>query len=124
MTLRLKSSLANWIVNGNELGTVEKCCFYFDFRNHLRNAFQNLIACHDLAAFGHECRNRFAVACTLHDKIRYKRHTFGIIELDASCAPTPSNRRCNRDHEFIFFTWREFHELLRSAAGVSTTTSP
>src|SRR5580704_2793954 len=120
-TLRFKGSLANWIVNRDELGAVGKCCFYFDFRNHLRNAFQNLIAGHDLAAIGHECRNRFAVARTLHDEIRYKRHTFGIIELDASCEPTSSDRRRNRDHELVFFTRCEVHELLRSVAFSTST---
>src|SRR6202035_611101 len=59
--------------------------------------------------FGHELRNGSAVARALEDEIRYKRHTFGIIELDAPCEPTSSNRRRDRDHELVFFARCEFH---------------
>src|SRR4029077_11728849 len=116
MALRFKGSLANWIVNGHELGTVGKRRFYFDLRNHLSNAFYNLAAGHDLAAFRHEFRDRSAVARALENEIRYERDTFGIIELDASCEPTPSDQRCKRDHKLVFFARREVHELLGSLA--------
>jgi hypothetical protein len=56
--------------------------------DHLEDAFHNLIAGQDLAAFGHECGNGLAVACSLQDEICYKRDTFGIVELDPSYEPS------------------------------------
>src|SRR5258708_26024224 len=117
------SSLANWIVNADEFGAIGERCFHLHLVDHFGDAFHDLIAGQDLAALGHEFGDRLAVACRLHDEIRYKRDAFGIVELDASCEPPPSDQRGERDHELVFFTRREVHELLRSMAGFSMTTS-
>src|SRR5262245_32286516 len=121
--LLLTDSLANWIVNANEFGAIRERCFHLHLVDHFRDAFHDLIAGQDLAAFGHEFGNRLAAACSLHDEICYKRDTFGVVELDASCEPPPSDQRRERDHQLVFFTRCQLHELLRSIGGFSMTTS-
>src|SRR5262245_13902060 len=116
-------SSANWIVNANEFGAIRERCFHLHLMDHFRDAFHDLIAGQDLAAFGHEFGNRLAVACSLHNEICYNRDTFGVVELDASCEPPPSDKRRERDHQLVFFTRCQLHELLRSKAGFSMTTS-
>src|SRR6266436_518527 len=81
--LFLRALLANWIVKANELGAIGERYFHLHLMDHFRDAFHDLIAGQDLAAFGHEFGNRLAVACSLHDGICYKRDAFGIVELDA-----------------------------------------
>src|SRR5712691_9843237 len=95
--------LANWIVNANEFSSIRECRFHLHLRDHFSDAFHDLIAGQDLAAVGPELGNRLAVACSLHDEICYQRDTFGIVELDASCEPSPSDQCCKRDHELVFF---------------------
>src|SRR5258708_25391506 len=115
---RIMSSLANWIVNAYEFGAIGERCFHLHLVDHFGDAFHDLIAGQDLAALGHEFGDRLAVACRLHDEIRYKRDAFGIVELDASCEPPSSDQRGERDHELVFFTRREVHALIRSMAGL------
>src|SRR5258708_31898795 len=103
---RITGSLANWIVNADELGAIGERCFHLHLVDHFGDAFHDLIAGQDLAALGHVFGDRLAVACCLHDEIRYKRDAFGIVELDASCEPPSSDQRGERDHELVFFTRR------------------
>src|SRR5262245_7364677 len=108
--LFLMDSLANWVVKTNVFGAVGEGCFHLYLVDHFRDAFHDLIAGQDLAAFGPEFGNRLAVACSLHNEICYKRDTFGIVELDASCEPPPSDQRRERDHQLVSFARREIHE--------------
>src|SRR5258708_18852377 len=84
------SSLANWIVNADEFGAIGERCFHLHLVDHFVDAFQDLIAEHYLAAFGHDFGDRLAVACRLHDAIRDKRDAFPIAEPDASFQTPPS----------------------------------
>src|SRR6516164_8649003 len=95
---------ANWIVKAHELGSIGKRCFHLDLLGHFGNPFHNLIARQDLAAVRPQFGNRLAVACSFQDEICYERHTLGIVELDASCEPSPSDDRRQRDHKLVFFT--------------------
>src|ERR1700741_1893878 len=120
---RIMASLSNWVVNADEFGAVGERCFHLHFMDHFGDAFHDLLAGQNFAAFGHEFGNRLAVACRLHDEIGYKRDTFGIVKLDASCEPPSSDQRREGDHKLVLFTWRQVHELLHSLARISTTTS-
>src|SRR5215469_6509802 len=51
----------------------------------------DLVVAQHLAAFGPELSDRLAIACSLHDEVRYKRDAFRIIEPDAPRQPSPSN---------------------------------
>ena len=75
-------SSANWIVKAHELGAVGERCFHLHLVEHFGDAFHDLIAGQDLAAFRHEFGNRLAVACTSRMKSVIERDTFGIVELD------------------------------------------
>src|SRR6266404_2704598 len=107
-------SLRNWIVNAHELGAISERCFHLHLGDHFRYAFHDLITSQELTAVGHEFGNRLAVACSLEYEICYKRNALGIVELDASCEPLPSDNRRERDHQLVFFTRRQVHELLLS----------
>src|SRR5262249_16026521 len=80
---RIADSLPNWIVNSHELGALDERCFHFHFVDHYGDAFHDLIASENLAAFGHELRNRLPVTCALQDEICDEGDAFGIVELDA-----------------------------------------
>src|SRR5262245_45009963 len=77
--IMLAGSSANWIVNGHELGAVDERCLHFHLVNHFGDAFHDLIAAKNLAAFGHELGNGLAVARAFHDKICDQGDAFGII---------------------------------------------
>src|SRR5262245_54851830 len=120
---RIIGSLANWIVNGNELGAVGKRRFHLHLADHFADAFHDLIAGQHFAACGHELGNGPAVACPLHDDVGYERDAFGIVELDASGKPSASDKRRERDHQLVSFARREIHEILQFMAGFSRSTS-
>src|SRR5262245_63816167 len=90
---RIIASLANWIVNGNELGAVGKRRFHLHLADHFADAFHDLIAGQYFAACGHELGNGHAVPCPLHDDVCYERDAFGIVELDACGEPSASDKR-------------------------------
>src|SRR5215472_12250943 len=94
---RAFGALANWVMNGNELGAVGKRRFHLHLLDHLAHAFHDLISGQYLAACGHQLGNRPAVARPLHDEVAYERDAFGVVELDASCQPLPRDQRRQRD---------------------------
>src|SRR5262249_28899962 len=77
-------SLADWIVNTDEFGSIGERCFDLHLVDHFRDAFHDLIAAQNLATSGHELGDRHAVSCSFQDEICNERETFGIVELDAS----------------------------------------
>src|SRR5262245_57806256 len=120
---RIIASLANWIVNGNELGAVGKRRFHLHLADHFADACHDLVAGQYFAACGHELGNGPAVACPLHDEVGYERDAFGIVELDASCEPSPIAKRRERDHQLVSLARRKIHEILQFKASFSMTTS-
>src|SRR5262245_42795586 len=90
---RIIGSLANWIVNGNELGAVGKRRFHLHLADHFADAFHDLSTGQYFAACGHELANRLAVAGSLHDEVGYDGDAFRIVEPDASCEPAARDKR-------------------------------
>src|ERR1700741_4806843 len=82
---------ANWIVNAHEFGSIGESCFHLHLGNHLGDAFHHLLTAQHLAAFRHEVSNRLAIAGRLQDEIGYERNAFGIVKLDTSLKPLPSD---------------------------------
>src|SRR5580704_17943560 len=83
----------NWVVNAYEFCSIGERCFHLHLRNHLGDAFHHLVAAQHLAAFRHKLSNRLAIARRLQDEIGYERNSLGMIELDASLKPLPSDNR-------------------------------
>ena len=71
-------------MNANEFGAIRERRFHLHLVDYFGDAFHDLIAGQDLAAFGHEFGDRLAVACSLQDEICNERDTLGIVELHAS----------------------------------------
>src|ERR1700758_1846997 len=113
---------ANWVVNAHEFRSIGESCFHLHLGNHLGDAFHHLLTAQHLAAFRHEVSNRLAIAGRFQDEIGYERNTLGIVELDTSLKPLPSDNCGKCDHQLVFLTRREVHKRLRSAAISSTTT--
>src|SRR6201997_1908576 len=82
---------SNWVVNAHEFRSIGESCFHLHLGNHLGDAFHHLVTAQHLAAFGHELSNRLAIAGRLQDEIGYERNTLGIVELDSSFKPLPSD---------------------------------
>src|SRR5215813_4834729 len=78
----LMDSLPDWVVETNELAAVREGYFHLYLVDHFWDAFHDLIASQDPGAFCHQLGNRLPVACPLHDEIRDKRDTLGIVELE------------------------------------------
>src|SRR5215475_7546835 len=116
-------SLDNRIVNAHQFGVVRKRCFHLYLAKHFGDAFHDLIPPQELGASGHEFGNGFAVPCLLQDKISNQRDALGVVELYASCETSASDQCCERNHQLVFFAWREVHSLLRCRAPFSMTTS-
>src|SRR5215813_13129499 len=116
-------SLANWVMNGDELGAIGKRRFHLHLADHFADAFHDLIAGQYLAACGHELGDGPAVARSLHHEVGYQRDAFGVVELDASCESSPRDKRRDRDHQLVSFTRGELHWILRSWCAFSMTTS-
>src|ERR1022692_1623310 len=75
------SSSNNRMMDGHELGAVDKCGLDLDFGDHLRNAFQDLRPRDDLGPVTHEFRDRLAVARALEDGARYQGDRLRVVEL-------------------------------------------
>src|SRR5262244_433576 len=118
-----RCSLANWIVNAYEFAVVGKRCFHLHLAEHFRDAVHDLIARQDFAALGHEFSDGLAVPCSLQDEICYQGNALGVVKLYASGKAPTSDYCSERDHQLVFFAWREVHKPLRSAAAFSMTTS-
>src|SRR5262244_2127720 len=103
----IRCSLANWIVNAYEFGVVRKCCFHLHLAEHFRDAFHDLIARQEFAAPGHQFSDRLAVPCPLQDEICYQGDALRVVELYASGKAAASDECRERDHELVFFAWRE-----------------
>src|SRR5262249_16242718 len=86
---------------------------HLHFVNHFRYTFHDLVPSQQLATSRHELRNGLAVASSFEHKIRNQCYAFWIVELDAPGKPRPRNLRCNRDHQLVFFAWREVHGALQ-----------
>src|SRR5260370_36587735 len=82
---------ANWVVNADEFRSIRESCFHLHLGNHLRDAFHHLVTAKHFATFGHELSNRLAITRSFQDEIRYERNSLGIIELDTSFKPLPSD---------------------------------
>src|SRR5580692_7634660 len=82
---------ANWVVNAYKFCSIGERCFHLHLGNHLGDAFHHLAAAQDLAAFRHKISNRLAIARRLQDEIGYQRNSLGVVELDASVKPPPSD---------------------------------
>src|SRR5215475_4875570 len=52
--LLLVNFSSNWVMKANELGAIREGCFHLYLIDHFGNAFHDLLASHDLAAFGHQ----------------------------------------------------------------------
>src|SRR5262249_29631240 len=111
----------DWIVYGDELCPIGERGFHFDFTNHLRNAFHDLVSGENLPACAHELRDGPFITRSLQDEIADERDAFGIVELDAPRETRPRDRRGERDHQLVLFTRGEMH--VSSGSRVSTTTS-
>src|SRR6476646_7717756 len=116
-------SLANRVVNRDELRPVGKRRFHLHFGDHVGNTVHDLIPCQHSPAFCHEVRDRLSVPRSLQHDIRDKGDGFRIIQLEASRETPSSDDRRERDHQLVPFTWREIHLRLRRAAALNTTTS-
>src|SRR5262245_40479328 len=116
-------SSANGVVNGDELGPVGEGGFDVDLLDHVGDAVHELIASQYLPALRHELGNRFSISGPLEEDIGDQRDALGIIQLEASREPPPSDDRGDRDHELVPFAWREVHRRLWPGAASNTTTS-
>src|SRR5262245_38506125 len=120
---RIIASLANWIVNGNELGAVGKRRFHLHLADHFADAFHDLSTGQYFAACGHELANRLAVAGSLHDEVGYDGDAFRIVEPDASCEPPARDKRSARGHQLVLFARATLPEPLHSMGAFTMTTS-
>ena len=59
-----------------------------DMGGHVGIAFDETTTSEDVAAIAHQLGHGLAVARTLHDGGTDQRHRFGVIELEAACAPS------------------------------------
>ncbi len=79
-------------MNAHEFGVVGERCFHLDLAEHFRDAFHDLIAIQDFAAFGHELSNRLAVSRGLQDEICDQGDALGVVKLYASCKAAASDQ--------------------------------
>src|SRR5260370_31496072 len=107
----VSSASSNWVVNADEFRSIGKGCFHLHLGNHLGDAFHHLVTAQDLAAFRHKLSNRLAIARRLQDEIGYERDALGMVELDPSLKPLPSDNRGKSDHQLVFLTRCEVHIL-------------
>src|SRR4029077_2905473 len=82
---------ANWVVNAYEFCSIRESCFHLHLGNHLGDAFHHQVTAQHLAAFRHEIGDRLAIAGRLQDEIGYQRKSLGVVELDTSFKPLPSD---------------------------------
>src|ERR1700746_2029477 len=118
----LSHASTNWVVNAHEFRSIGKSCFHLHLGNHLWDAFHHLVTAQHLATFRHEFCTLLSIAGRFQEEIGYERNTLGIVELDTSLKPLPSDNCGKCDHQLVFLTRREVHKRLRSAAISSTTT--
>src|SRR4029077_8630817 len=88
---QISPASANWIVNTHEFCSIGERCFHLHLWNHFGDAFHHLVTDQHLAAFRHEISNRLAIAGRLQDEIGYERNSLGVVELDTSFKPLPSD---------------------------------
>src|SRR6201984_3094553 len=84
-------ALRNWVVNAYEFCSIGERCFHLHLGNHLGDAFHHQVTAQHLAAFRHEISDRLAIAGRLQDEIGYQRKSLGVVELDTSFKPLPSD---------------------------------
>src|SRR4029077_19025583 len=121
---RIADSSTDWIMNGDEFGAIWECHFYLDLADHFGNALHDSVASQDFGAFGHQVGNGLPITCPLHDKIRYERDAFGVVQLDTSRQPRSSDQCRKRYHQLVLFTWRKIHANLCSKLSMTTSSGP
>src|SRR5215813_4514496 len=92
---RMKTSLANWVVQGNEFGSIQKRRLDLHLVNHFRNPFHDLISCQDLRGFRGKLRNRSAFARAFQDEVCNQSDALRIVQFDTS-RQAPASDPCRQ----------------------------
>src|SRR5436190_18297415 len=100
-------SLANRVVNGDELGAVGEGAFDLHFVDHLRHPLHHVVATEDAEPGLHQLRHAPPVADALEDLRGDERERLGVVELEtASAAPSCKLGR-GEDEQLLLLTRSE-----------------
>src|ERR1700747_3636997 len=104
--------LADRLVDGDELGSVRKCCLDVDLADHLGNSLHDLLAPDNSSAVPHQLGHALAIASAFQHVICDQRHHFRVVELYPALRSTLSDHRRDRYQKLIPLAWGQVHSSL------------
>src|SRR4029453_505000 len=102
-------SLANRMVNGDELGAVGERALDLNFLDHLRHAFHHVVATEDAEPRRHPLRHGPPVADALEDLRGDERERLGVVELETASAAPPRDFGRGEDEQLLLLARSEVH---------------